>query len=889
MRRLNLGGFRWICILSVVAAAAVRPQGGFAKDQISLNPGWQLQTSEKVAAGGEILSTSAFVPTGWYPTEIPTTVLAALVENKVFPDPYYGLNLKSIPGYREAPWLVMPAGSPFRVSWWYRKNFEIPADWKGKHLFLEFDGINYKANIWLNGRRIADQDSVAGMFRRFEFEVTGACQPGSQNSLAVEIIPPGQLPDEAYRTKQLEATTGWDDHNPYPPDMNMGLWQGVSLAACGPVRVRNPYVSARLEIPSLKMAQLTVSAEVSNLTDQPIEAVLAGKIEQNVVSQSVSLAPGEKRTVAFQPADYPQLTLSNPRVWWPHPLGTQELYTVDVTADVGGTRSDSIETRFGIRDATTTINEEGWRTYWINGKRILIRGGAWMTSDMMLRLSQRRYEALVRYAREANLNMLRSEGFSIRETDTFFDLCDQYGILVTQQLFGRSIPDENLALACVEDTMIRIRNHPSLVHFLGHDETFPTPSLDQAYRALLAKYTPERTYQPHSGAFDVEERFETGGTRTGTRELWTYADPGKYYRGHEDGAWGFAQSGGIGGVVAPYESMRRMMPKEDLWPPFSETWSFHTVTQGGEYFDAMLKMLGARYGKPSGIEDFCRKAQAMNYESARAMFEAYGRNKYSASGITTWKYDAAWPASPTWQYIDWYLIAGGAYYGAKNGCKPLHVQYSYDDHSIWVVNGHRRAFKGLQVTASVYDLAMAQRLIKNASVTISEDASSHAFTLALPADLTKSFFLALRLSEESGALLDENIYWLSTVPDVPGDQGREDWKRFVLSPKSVADYTDLQRLPQVPVTLAQEIATQGKECLGHAVVKNLGTSPAFQTHLSVLKGEVGEEVSPAYWEDNYFTLLPGEERTIAVTFPAEDLEGKEPVIQVDGWNISRAD
>ncbi len=268
------------------------------------------------------------------------------------------------------------------------------------------------------------------------------------------------------------------------------------------------------------------------------------------------------------------------------------------------------------------INDEGWRLFKVNGKNILIRGGAWMTSDMMLRLSPDRYDALVRYAKEAGFNMLRSEGFSIRETDEFYAACDKYGIMVTQQIFGRSIPDENLAVACVKDMMLRIRNHPSLVHFLGHDETFPTPTLDKAYRDLIAKYIPDRTYQPHSGAFNVKDRFKTGGTRTGTLQLWTYAGPAHYYTHKKDGAWGFAQSGGIGGITASLESIKRMMPETDWWPPLkSPSWSLHTVIQGGGYFDDLLKALDAKYGAPKDIDDFAMTAHVMNYESARGMFE----------------------------------------------------------------------------------------------------------------------------------------------------------------------------------------------------------------------------------------------------------------------------
>ncbi|MCH8333967.1 hypothetical protein IIC65_08545, partial [Candidatus Sumerlaeota bacterium] len=537
-----------------------------ANEKLMLDENWTLQSETKIEADGAALSGPEYAAEGWYPISVPTTVMAALVDGGVYPDPYYGENLTSIPGYKEGRWLVMPEDSPFRPSWWYRTHFLAPEEFAGKILFLHFDGINYKANIWLNGERIASSDEVVGMFRRFEFDVSDSIRAGRENFLAVEIIAPGKLPDRNYRTKQVEATTGWDDHNPQPPDMNMGIWEGVYLGATGPVRLDHPHVSTALDLPSLDGARITVSAELTNHGDEPITAELEARIEDIVVRQSLSLEPGETRLVVFSPDTFEALNVKAPRVWWPVPIGRPELYDLDLTVSAGGETSDTDRVRFGIREITSTINDEGWRVYHVNGKNMLIRGGAWMTSDMMLNLSERRYRALIRYAKEANLNMLRSEGFSIRETDEFYDLCDEYGVMVTQQLFGRSIPEEWLAIEVVKDTILRIRNHPSLAHFLGHDETFPTETLDSAYRDLIATYVPDRTYQPHSGAFNVEDRFETGGTRTGTRELWTYAMPSHYYLRKNDGAWGFAQSGGIGGVVASMESLRKMIPEEELWP-----------------------------------------------------------------------------------------------------------------------------------------------------------------------------------------------------------------------------------------------------------------------------------------------------------------------------------
>jgi len=867
--------------LVVMAFAAAAATGVASAETLQLNDNWTIQSSAKIEApAGAKIGAVGYAAEGWYTTSVPTTVLAALVQNGVYPDPYYADNITKIPGYKPKLWLVMDEDSPFYPSWWYRTEFDVPAGFAAKNVVLHLDGINLQANVWLNGRLVADDSEVYGMHRRYEVDVDEFLKPGERNALALEITAPGHIEPPEHRTKQVECTTGWDDHNPQPPDLNMGVWQDVYLTATGPAALRHPYVRADLEVPSLDTARLTVAAHVVNKTDAAVKGALTGKIEDIEFSQEVELGPGETRVIEFTPDKFPQLVFQNPRVWWPVNLGPQELYEAQFSFSAGGQVCDTTETTFGIRNATTYINDEGWRAYKVNGMPVLIRGGAWMTSDMLLRLTPRRYDALIRYAREGNLNMLRSEGFSIRETEEFYNTCDKYGVMVTQQIFGRSIPNEELAIDCIEDMMLRIRNHPSLVHFLGHDETFPTETLDAAYKDLIARLIPDRTYQPHSGAFRIEERFETGGTRTGSLQVWTYATPVHYYTHPLTGAWGFAQSGGIGGIFAPLESMRRYIPEKDLWPPFTDTWSLHTVTQGGSYFTAVVRALEKRYGEAENIEGFIKKGLALNYESARGMYEAYGRNKFKATGITTWKYDAAWPASPTWQYVDYNLFATGAYYGAKKACEPLHIQYSYDDQSIWVVNNLHEPFDGLTVTARAFNIDLAEKVSKTAQVSVPVNGNAKALDIEWPEDMSTTFFLKLTLADANGKLLSDNFYWLSTVPDLPDPHPRS-----FLNPESTSDFTALEKMPATKLAVEKAFTTDGDEQVATVKLTNEGENLAFFVNLALTQGEGGPEVTPAFWQDNYVTLLPGETREITGRVYTRDLQGKTPAIKVTGWNL----
>ncbi|MCK5861060.1 MAG: beta galactosidase jelly roll domain-containing protein, partial [Candidatus Hydrogenedentes bacterium] len=811
---------------------------------------WYIQSSAKLEQGGELLSMPDVNLEGWYPISVPKTVLAGLVDNGVYEDPYYGLNLKGIPGYQEGAWLIQKDDSPFRDPWWYRVEFDLPEQQDARVFTLHFEGINYEANIWLNGKKIADHETVVGMFRRFEFPVTDGLDYGKKNVLAVEIIPPGLLPDLEYKTKQVEATTGWDDHNPQPPDMNMGVWQPVYLHEQGEISIRHPYVESELTLPGLEQAKLTVSAWLRNNTHTRVSGVFSGVIEDRAFSQEITLEPDETREVFFHPDDFEGLVVDKPRVWWPNPVGTQEMYALELKVAVGNVLSDTAATDFGIREITSYINDEDWRGYRVNGRNILIRGGAWMTIDMLLNLDENLYDALVRHAREANLNMLRSEGFSIRELAPFYRLCDKYGIMVTQQIFGRNLPDEPLAIACIEDMMLRIRNHPSLAHFLGHDETFPTDTLNAAYEGLLKKHRMNRTYQPHSGTFNIVTRAKTGGTRTGTRELWTYAGPTHYYfveKRKYDSAWGFAQSGGIGGILAARDSLRQMMPEDKLWPiTDNETWSFHTVMQGTDYFDAIFNMMERKYGVPENFDDFCDKLYAMNYNSARGMYEAYARHKYKALGITTWKYNVAWPAALTWQYVDWYKRATAAYYGAKKACTPLHALYAHDDQGLYVTNSYYHSCDDLELLYALYDLDGSKVLEERVPVDVEQDGVLRVASVEAPEGISDPWFLKLELRDKAGTLCSENTYWLSHTPDIPGRSGSRDGI-FKIAPKSVSNFTALASLPVVTLEVEMKEVAGQEEKTYTVLISNPGTHIAFMVEATLVDSKTHEAVAPTYW------------------------------------------
>ena len=874
----------------------------------TLDEGWLIQSSVTVHDSGEVISTPSFKPTGWVPTRVPSTVLAALVHNGVYPDPYFGKNLASLPGSSYlASWLnenpkrdtndanapsvspgenfsnlPMPADSAFKPAWWYREEFQLSPEWQGKHVWLHFDGINYRAEIWLNGHRVAGADQVAGAWRLYRFDVTGLVHPGGENVLAVEVSPP--------QADDLGIT--WVDWSPAPPDKDMGLWRPAYLSSTGPVALRDPQVVTQFDLPSLAVAHLTVRTSLENAASEPIDGTLKGRIGEVEFHQPVHLDAGETREITFTPTRLSELNLHNPRLWWPIGLGPQNLYKLDLEFDAGNQVSDRQEVQFGVREVTSRINEHGDIEFAVNGRRILIRGAGW-APDMMLRENPEKTELEIRYVRDMHLNALRLEGKI--ETDHFFDLCDRYGILVMagwcccdQWEMWENWKPENytVAGASLRDQLHRLQNHPCVLDWMYGSDKAPPPRVEQIYLQVLHETKWPNPYESSSDATPTSLTGLPGfkGHVNGHWGPYDYIPPSYWLLDHtHGGGWGFNAETCPGVDIPVLESLREFLPEDKLWP-INEDWLLHADGN-----DCRRNMLGAyreglkaRYGPPAGLQDFMRKSQVMDYESERAMFEAYGRNKYLSTGVIQWMVNNSWP-SVAWTLYDYYLRTGGAYFGTKKACEPLHVQYSYDDNSVVVVNSLYRNFDRLRVQADLFDLDLKPRFSKSAVANISADSSTRIFIIPKLQGLTTTYFLKLALRDAQGEVKSSNFYWLSTKPD------QFDWEktRGHFTPiVAYSDVTGLSRLPTATLNLKTKTETHGDEDTLRVTFVNPSPALAFAVHLRVLKGKGGAELIPTFWTDNFLELMPGETREVTATYSHKDLGPSQPVISVEGWNLT---
>src|SRR5580692_1450422 len=851
MARLRVRFGSAVAILAAVLGYAAAFSSVFvspsaaAEEKVYLHQDWRLASSCDAKATGEQVSAVGFDVSKWHRTNLPNTAVGVLVDDGTYKDPMMGTNLKSLPGmdYSTKHFFAMqdmPKDSPFICSWWWRTEFVAPADFAGKVQWLHLLGINYRANVWVNGKKIADAKDVAGTFVTFEFNVSKYLVPGKGNAIALEIFAPLK--------NDLGIT--WVDWNPTPADKDMGIWKEVFLTATGGISLRNPFVSSKLDS-DYKTAALTVSADLRNSSEHEVSGTLRADIDGVQVRQAVKLAGGEAKTVTFSPETYSELKLAHPRLWWPYQMGKPNLYTAKLDFEVDGHASDAAEVTFGIREATSELTDKGYRLFKINGRKVLIRGAAW-APDMFLRWSPERVDADLAYVRDMGLNTVRLEGRIDHEE--FFAKADRLGILVMpgwtccdawERWKDWHADQREIAAASLKSQIHILRQHPSVFVWLNGSDGPPPAEVENMYLGVLKELGWPNPSVSSAAEVPTTVTGKSGVKMTGPYE---YVPPVYWLADTKaGGAYGYNTETSPGPAIPPKESLERFIPKEHLWP-IDEVWNYHS---GGERFttvNVFTDGLNRRYGTATSLDDYERKAQAMSYDGERAMFEAYGRNKYTATGVIQWMLNNAWP-SLIWHLYDYYLVPAGGYFGTKKATEVLHVQYSYDDNSVAVINGTYEAVKGTKVTAKLYNIDAKEKASHEATLDLVPDSATKAFDLPKVDDLTKTYFLRLELHDPSGKLLSDNFYWLSTKPDTL------DWKHkqdTVYTPQAeFGDLTGLNTLPQVKLDVTSTKENKGGGSGVRISVRNPSGSIAFMVHLRVTNRN-GEDVTPILWSDNYF-------------------------------------
>ncbi|MCL6669890.1 glycoside hydrolase family 2 protein [Streptomyces panaciradicis] len=839
--------------------------------------GYAIRSTAEVSDPASAVSSPGYPATGWHRAGPRSTVLAALLADGVYADPFYSTDQQKIPK------------ADFRVPWWYRSDFTV-ADTSAR-TYLDFSGVISAADVYVDGKRVATAKDVTGAYTHHELDVTSLVRRGT-NTVAFRIRPNDPV-------KNL--TMGWIDWLQPPPDENMGIVRDVVVRRGGPVALRDAHVVTKLDVPSLASADLTVKARARNDSGAPVTATVSGSIGPTTFSRPVSLAAHETRTVTFTPSDVPGLHLTSPKVWWPAGMGGQPVYDLHLTASVSGAPSDTAHETFGIRDVKAPLNSDGARQYRVNGRALLIKGGGW-SPDEFLRWDRKYVEDRLRYALDLGLNTIRLEGHL--EPDEFFDLADRYGILTLPgweccdkwegQVNGDepgdkwTAADYPVAKASMAAEAARLRDHPSVVSFLIGSDFAPDATIEKTYLDAL-KAADWNTPVVAAASDNASPRLGSSGMKmTGPYD---WIPPGYWYAKREGGATGFNSETSAGPDIPTLDTLRRMMTPAELdtlWKDPSARQYHRSPSSTFGTLKLYDDALAGRYGAPTGLTDYVKKAQLAQYENVRAQFEAYGRNATDAAkpstGVVYWMFNSGW-TSLHWQLTDRYLDQGGAYFGARKANEPLHVQYSYDDRSVVVVDNRHTAASGLTVRAALFNPDGSQKYGKTVTGATVKGDGAHARALTLPSSvsgLATTYLLRLTLTDSSGKEVSRNVYWLSTRPDTL-DWAHTDW--YYTPTTSYADLRGLASMARVPVSATASTVTSHGTSTTTVTLRNTGngTTPSLLTDVHLVDAE-GRPVLPVRWSDNEVSLWPGESVTLTARCRTADLHGSAPRLRISGWN-----
>jgi len=809
---------------------------------------WKIQRASEVTSTGESISQPGFVNDDWVVATVPGTALVSYWNAGALPDPNFGDNQ------------LMISESFFNSDFWYSNEFEVPSGFTGEKMFLNFDGINWKTDVFINGKKAG---RIEGAFIRARFDVTDLIRPGQKNAIAVLIEKNtniGVIKEQtAVSTDKnggilgadnptYHASIGWD-WIPTIRGRNIGIWNDVFLNVTGAVTIEDPFVTTDLALPDTTAADINIEVTLQNHKAEPVSGTLTGKYGDVKFEEEVTLEPSASKVVKLNPSTQPLLHIQNPKLWWPKGYGQPNLYNVELVFKTADGISDKKDIKSGIREMAFDETNQILNIY-INGRRFIGRGGNWGFPESNLNYRGREYDIAVAYHADMNFTMIRN-WVGQTDDDEFYEACDRHGIMIWQDFWlanpadGPDPSNPEMFMNNAKDLVKRIRNHPSIAIYVGRNEGNPPEVLDTALRSMIRKIHPGIHYISNSAMGVV-----SGG---GPYRALPVRDYFLLYGFNK-----FHSERGMPNVMT-YESLKQTLPEYALWPQNSQ-WGLHDYClESAQAAASFNQMVEKGFGPAGNAKKFTELAQWINYNGYRGMFE--GRSMFR-QGLLLWMSHPAWP-SMVWQTYDYYLEPTAAYFGCKKASEPVHIQWNpvYDEIEVVNYNGKDRI--GLTAKAQLLNMDGSVQWEKENGLDSKEDATVKCFKLEFPKSLSPVHFIKLTL-KEGDKTISENFYW----------RGLED-----------GNYQALSHLPVIELENSTKIEKSRENWVIKTALNNTSKHPVLMVRLKVVGKNSGKRILPVFYSDNYVSLMPGEKKVITMKLRDEDTGGEKPGVEISGFNL----
>ncbi|MDR3625970.1 MAG: hypothetical protein P4L45_04025, partial [Ignavibacteriaceae bacterium] len=614
---------------------------------------------------------------------------------------------------------------------------------------------------------------------------------------------------------------------------------------------------------------------------------MSGRMESVIFEKEVEIKPYDTVAVTLTSKDFPQLVIKNPYLWWPNGYGQQYLHNLELSYVLDGNVSARKNVEFGIRDLASDLKElngEHGRVFFINGKRVFCKGG-WLQPDMMLDMNRKRIYDEARLLANANVNLISNEDQPAPPED-YMEAADKYGLMqwgIFYQCFT-AVPgevtqhnplDHNLAIKNSRDILLRYRNNPSLILYAAAVEVTPDEDIYKRLRSSVKELDPSRPFIPATSIWwdwekltpYIKDDVPTGTTDDKDPDYTWYPLPFYFDKIREVKLQMFRNELGVP-VVPALSSVKKFIfnlgtDKNNPLFPLDSVWAEHGAWDAGGYaYKAYHNAIKDIYGfKSTDIADYVRTAQFVNADSYRAMYEAAMHRMWDiTSGIMTWKLNDCWP-SVLWQIYDWFLNPNSAYFYMKKACEPVHIMMNANDYKISIINAQHKPLENVRASVKVYDFNLNLKWDKEGLFNINEDCYKEIFDAPKIDGITPVYFVKLELKDSEGRLLSSNFYWESS--------------------KTPTDLSDLKKIKEVKLDLTYNAEKVVNEYHVKVKVKNNTDKISLLNRLAVIKKETGEEVLPTFWDDNYITLMPGEERELEAKFSELDVNGSAFTVIID--------